>query len=77
MKQNTLGNFITAAEAAAILSISIRRVQVLCKSGRIVGAKQFGKAWMIPLMSDGSIEVLSGSRGPSINNSLVTIRHNE
>jgi len=77
MGQDTLDNFITASEAASILSISVRRVQVLCKSGRIIGAKQFGRAWMVPLMPNGNIEVVSGSRGPSINNSLVTIRDSE
>jgi len=70
-------NFITSSEAATLLNVSARRIQVLCKEGRIVGAKQFGRAWMIPININGAIEVTPGSRGPSIISSLVTIRNNE
>jgi len=77
MVKKVLEDFITASEAADRLSVSVRRIQVLCKDGRIPGAKQFGRAWMVPVSPNGNIEVVSGSRGPAINNSLVTIRNNE
>lgn len=39
---------ITAHQAAEKWGISLRRVQDLCRQGRIHGAEQFGKNWMIP-----------------------------
>lgn len=40
--------YIKASEAAARWGISLHRVQVLCKSGRIEGVARFGRSWMIP-----------------------------
>ena len=41
--------YITIQEAAEKWKITQRRVQVLCSTGRIDGAKRFGHAWAIPL----------------------------
>ena len=41
-------NYLTISEAAARFSVSSRRIQQLCKEGRIEGAKKEGRAWMIP-----------------------------
>lgn len=40
---------ITVKEAAQNWGLSIRRVQDLCKSGKIEGAVRFGSNWMIPI----------------------------
>ncbi len=40
--------YITIAQAAEKWGIKSRRVQTLCSSGRIEGARKFGMAWMIP-----------------------------
>ena len=39
---------LTVSEAAARWGVSSRRIQQLCKSGAIEGAKKEGRAWMIP-----------------------------
>lgn len=41
--------YITASEMAERWSISQRRVQVLCASGRIPGVFRLGSAWAIPI----------------------------
>lgn len=40
--------FLTTAEAAEKWGISRRRVVVLCSEGRVEGAIQKGKIWLIP-----------------------------
>ena len=40
--------YLTIAEAAARCGISGRRMQQLCKSGTIEGAKKEGRSWLIP-----------------------------
>lgn len=40
---------MTAQQASEKWGISLRRVQDLCRQGRIPGAEQFGKNWMIPV----------------------------
>ncbi len=40
--------YIDAIQAAAIWGVSLHYVQVLCKQGRVEGAKKFGRNWMIP-----------------------------
>jgi hypothetical protein len=40
--------FITAKEAGEKWGISDRRVQILCKQGRIKGAYRLGWTWAIP-----------------------------
>ena len=40
--------FLKIEEIAAKWELSPRAVQILCKEGKIVGARRFGRAWMIP-----------------------------
>ena len=39
---------MTIKEAAAVWQITERRVNKLCKTGRIAGAMKKGKCWFIP-----------------------------
>lgn len=41
-------NYINAKEAADKWNISVRRVQILCKQGKIKGAERLGNIWAIP-----------------------------
>ena len=41
-------DYITAIEASEKWSISERRVQVLCRQGKIPGVYRLGWAWAIP-----------------------------
>jgi hypothetical protein len=41
--------YITAQQAAKLLGMTPRNVQILCKAGKIRGAKKFGeRVWSIP-----------------------------
>ena len=40
--------FTTASQAAERFGVTARYVQRLCKDGKVEGARQFGKAWMVP-----------------------------
>ncbi len=40
--------YLTTIEVAEKWNITRRRVNVLCKEGRIIGAIQKGKIWLIP-----------------------------
>ena len=40
--------YIRAEEVARQWNMSVRRVQFLCKNGRIDGAVKFGTTWAIP-----------------------------
>jgi len=42
-------DYITAGAAAEKWGVTPRRVQILCKNGRIKGAYRFGHSWMIPV----------------------------
>ncbi len=42
-------DYMTIQEASVRWAISARRIQVLCSTGRIVGAIRFGRAWAIPI----------------------------
>lgn len=43
--------YISAKEAAEKLGITVRRVQQLCKDGKVEGAKRFGTQdiWLVPV----------------------------
>lgn len=41
-------DFITAKQAAQKWNITDRQVRILCSTGKINGAKQAGRAWLIP-----------------------------
>ena len=40
--------YITVSEAAQAWGVSARRIQQLCKSGELKGAKKQGRLWMVP-----------------------------
>ena len=40
--------YMTCADAAAIMKITVRRVQQMCKNGEIPGAIKQGGTWMVP-----------------------------
>ncbi len=40
--------YLSISEAAARWGISGRRIQQLCKSGAIDGAKKEGRSWLVP-----------------------------
>lgn len=39
---------ITITQAAALLGVSPARLRVLCRDGRIPGAKRVGAVWLLP-----------------------------
>ena len=41
-------NYINVEEAAKKWNVSERRVTLLCRNGRIIGAKKEGKLWLVP-----------------------------
>ena len=43
-----MDEYITAVEASEKWGITTRRIQVLCKQGRIPGSTLFGHTWAIP-----------------------------
>ena len=45
-------NYITTREAAEKWGLSERRVQVLCRQGKILGVFRLGWAWAIPKGAD-------------------------
>ncbi|MEG1579245.1 MAG: hypothetical protein RR336_10810, partial [Oscillospiraceae bacterium] len=40
--------YITAKQAAESWQVSVRWVQICCKSGAVAGAQHHGREWMIP-----------------------------
>jgi predicted DNA-binding transcriptional regulator AlpA len=58
-----IDNYVTASEAAKILGKTSGMVWVLCKNGKLPGAKKMGNAaWLIPRASVESYT--PGKRGP-------------
>ena len=43
--------FLTCSEASALMGITVRRIQQMCKRNEIPGAVKDGRAWMIPYNS--------------------------
>ena len=41
-------DYLSVKETAGRWGVTERRVQQLCKAGRIPGAAKFGKSWMVP-----------------------------
>ena len=39
---------LTIQEAAALWGVSTRRIQQMCKDGKIAGARKEGRTWLIP-----------------------------
>lgn len=44
----TLDDLLTVAEYAQLYNKSVEQVKVLCRKGRIPGAKKIGRDWVIP-----------------------------
>lgn len=45
-------NLLTTAQVAEIWNISQRRVDILCKEGRVTGAVMIGNRWFLPAGTD-------------------------
>jgi hypothetical protein len=43
-----IDEYISVPEAALKWNLSVRQVQIICKSGKIPGVKRFGGSWAIP-----------------------------
>ena len=41
-------NYLSCADAAKTMGITVRRIQQMCKRGEISGASKKGRVWMIP-----------------------------
>jgi hypothetical protein len=39
---------ITVKEAASVMQLSEQRIRLLCQQGRIAGALNLGRLWMLP-----------------------------
>lgn len=55
-----MNGFMTVDEVAKKWQVSIRRVQVLCNEGRVVGAEKHGNVWFIPKIASKPIAIKSG-----------------
>jgi len=55
--------FVGTTAAATLLGISMQRVRVLLKEGRIQGAQKIARVWVIPLYQ-GMPRIARGKRGP-------------
>ena len=42
-------DWMTVKEASELWDISGRRVQILCETGKVVGAERLGNMWVIPI----------------------------
>ena len=40
--------FLSCADAAKAMGITVRRIQQMCKQGKLPGAKKEGRLWLIP-----------------------------
>ena len=40
--------YMTIKDAAKLWGISARRIQILCRAGRVPGAERAGRIWLIP-----------------------------
>ena len=41
-------NYLSCADAAKAMGITVRRIQQMCKSGEIPGVFKEGRSWLIP-----------------------------
>lgn len=57
---------LTIPEAAPVLGLTVQRVRVLAREGRLVGARKIGRDWLIPLpvVVDPPIKTKHGRRRP-------------
>ena len=70
MKQKpSQSEFLSTADVAAELSLTVRRIQAMLKVGAFVGAKKFGRDWMIPRESLAAVRVYGKAGRPKGDNS--------
>ena len=48
--------FMTTKQAAEKWGLSERRLQTICKEGKISGVVKFGKAWAIPVDAERPVD---------------------
>ena len=80
-----IDGYINISEAAEKWGISTRRVQVLCKNGRIEGAAKLGREWAIPVTAEkpGDDRVVNGKyvawrkKSPKTRETNVEIKGNQ
>ena len=56
--------FLSAAEAAELLGITPQRMRQLLRQGRVQGARQIHKMWVVPVFEKGYPRIYKGKRGP-------------
>ena len=56
--------FLSAIEAAELLSISAQRMRYLLQQGRVQGARKIHRVWVVPVFEDGLPRISKGKRGP-------------
>ncbi len=59
--------YMTAQEAANKWGITVRRVQILCSNGRIIGATKHASVWAIPRNAEKPCKVISGPKKRNSN----------
>ena len=73
--------YINSADAAEKWNVSERRVTLLCRSGRILGAKKSGKCWLIPenaeMPFDGRTKEAAQQSKASSSSSATTVNYTE
>ena len=80
-----IDGYINISEAAEKWGISTRRVQVLCKDGRIEGAAKLGREWAIPVTAEkpGDDRFVNGKyvawrkKSPKIRKTNTEIKDNQ
>lgn len=67
--------YITIQEAAEKWGLSVRRVQTMCKEGKIVDVTKFGKAWAIPTDAVRPVDhrIKSGKYVKNITNKVTEV----
>ncbi len=48
--------YLTIKETAKKWNLSERRIQILCREGRIAGIVKFGRAWAIPVDAEKPVD---------------------
>ena len=63
--------YMSVIEAAEKWNITRRRVQVLCSTGRILGAQKIGTVWIIPANAIKPIDARLCNKTENLDNSIV------
>lgn len=65
-------DFVTTAEAAVSLGLTVRRVQAMLNAGKFVGAQKFGRDWLIPRASLTGVTVYGVAGRPRKKSNAAT-----